>query len=60
MNKKSDTQRRNLTVKFRVSQKEKTRLQTRANQWTDGDISALVRHAIETMRTRPQPKASAR
>jgi hypothetical protein len=60
MNKKSEAQRRELTVKFRVSRKEKTRLQTRADQWTNGDVSALIRHAIETMRSRPQVKARAR
>lgn len=60
MNRKAEAQRRELTVKFRVSKREKTRLQTRANEWTNGDVSALIRHAIETMRTRPQSKARSR
>jgi len=56
MNQKNEADRRKVTVKFRLSQKELTRLEARANLWTKGNISELIRHAIESLRTRPSKK----
>lgn len=56
MNKRSDAQRRDQTVKFRLTKRELTKLETRAKQWTSGNVSDLIRHALETMRTRPKFK----
>lgn len=56
MNKKTDADRRDIIVKFRVSQFELTRLQARADQWTDGNVSDLVRWAVFHMRSKPKKK----
>lgn len=54
MNKKTDATRRDTIIKFRVSQFELTKLQSRAEQWTNGNISDLVRWAVFNMRSRPR------
>jgi hypothetical protein len=54
MNKKTDATRRDIVVKFRVSQFELTKLQSRAEQWTDGNVSDLIRWAVLNMRSRPK------
>ena len=54
MNKKNEANRRAITVKFRVSRRELTRLQSRANQFTDGNVSELIRHAVDNMSLLPK------
>lgn len=54
MNKKTDATRRDIVIKFRVSQFELTKLLSRADQWTGGNVSDLVRWAVFNMRARPR------
>lgn len=54
--KKAESERKSIWLKVRISQREMTRLQARAGQFTNGNVSELVRHAIDHMRSIPKKK----
>lgn len=54
MNEKPVQDRRDIIIKVRLNQKEWTRLIAMASVFSDGDISKLIRHAVDTMPTRPK------
>jgi len=56
MNKKDDMHRRTITIKLRLSPIEYSRLKIRADEFCNGNISELIRHAITNMRVRPNKK----
>lgn len=55
-NTKHPNDRKSVTIKVKMTRMDMTRLIARAAQFTGGNVSAFVRHAIDNVRFRPKNK----
>jgi hypothetical protein len=56
MNEKPANDRREIIIKVRMSQREWTRAISMASVFAKGNLSKLIRHALDVMPTRPEQK----
>lgn len=45
-----------MTIKFRLTPSEYRRLKSRANRYTDGNVSKFIKLAIEALKQKAPPK----